>query len=162
MKLWEWCSYSIWLMSLGAFLVAQMVKNLLAIQETWVWSLGWENPLDEGMVTHSSILAQRIPWTEEPGGLQSMRSQRVRNDRVTDTDWLNILRRGRDTRGMYAQRKYHLKWKRITVWQPRRETSKKPNSAITLILDSQFPKLWENKMFKTRWCIVIAVLINYH
>ena len=47
---------------------------------------GLGNPLDEGMVIHSSILAQRIPWTEEPGGLQSMRSQRVRNDRVTDTD----------------------------------------------------------------------------
>ena len=55
-----------------ASLVAQMVKNLPAMQETWVQSLGWENRLEKGMVTHSSILAWRIPWTEEPGELQSM------------------------------------------------------------------------------------------
>ena len=46
-------------------------------QETWVWSLGWEDPLEEEMATHSSILGWRIPWTEEPGGQQSMGSQRV-------------------------------------------------------------------------------------
>ena len=57
-----------------------MVKNLPAMQETWVQSLGQKDPLEEGMATHSSILAWRIPWTEEPGGLQSMRSQRVRHD----------------------------------------------------------------------------------
>ena len=60
--------------------MAQMVKNLLALQETWVWSLAWEDPLEKGMATHSSILAERIPWTEEPGGLQSTRSQRVGHD----------------------------------------------------------------------------------
>ena len=49
--------------------VARMVKNLLAMQETQVQSLGQEDPLEEGMATHSSILAWRIPWTEEPGGL---------------------------------------------------------------------------------------------
>ena len=54
-----------------------MVKNLLAMWETWVQSLGWEAPLEEGMATHSSILAWRIPRTEEPGGQQSMGSQRV-------------------------------------------------------------------------------------
>ena len=68
-------------MSLGkmlglASLVAQTVKNLPRMQETWVQSLGWEDPLEEGMATHSSILAWRIPWTEEPGGLQSMGLQR--------------------------------------------------------------------------------------
>ena len=52
-------------------LEAQMVKNLPAMQETWVESLGQEDPLDKGMATHCSILACRIPWTEEPGGLQS-------------------------------------------------------------------------------------------
>ena len=66
-----------------ASLVAQMVKNLPVMQETWVWSLGWEDPLEEGMAIHSSILAWRIPWTEEPGGLQSMGSQRVGHDWVT-------------------------------------------------------------------------------
>ena len=49
-----------------------MVKNLPAMQETWVQSLGWEDPLENGLATHCSILAWKIPWTEEPGGLQSM------------------------------------------------------------------------------------------
>ena len=56
-------------------LVSQMVKNLPAMREAWVRSLVWEDPLEEEMATHSSILAWRIPWTEEPGGLQSMGSQ---------------------------------------------------------------------------------------
>ena len=54
-----------------------MVKNLPAVQETWVGYLGREDPLEKGMATHSSILARRSLWTEEPGGLQSMGSQRV-------------------------------------------------------------------------------------
>ena len=58
-----------------ASLLAQMVKSLPAMQETWIQSLGHEDPLEKGMVTHSSILAWRIPWTEEPGRLQSMGSQ---------------------------------------------------------------------------------------
>ena len=58
-------------------LVAQIVKNLPAMQETWVRSLGWEDPLEKGMETCFTILAREIPWTEEPGGLQSMGSQRV-------------------------------------------------------------------------------------
>ena len=57
-----------------------MVKNLPEIQETWVQSLVWEDPLEEGMATHSSILVWRIPWTEEPGGLQSLGLHRVRHD----------------------------------------------------------------------------------
>jgi len=57
-----------------------MVKNLPSIQETWVQSLGQEAPLEKEIATHSSILAWRIPWTEEPGGLQSMGSQRVTHD----------------------------------------------------------------------------------
>ena len=57
-----------------------MAKNLPIIQETQVRSLGQEDPLEKGMATHSSTLAWRIPWTEEPGGLQSMGSQRVRHD----------------------------------------------------------------------------------
>ena len=61
-------------------LVAQRLKRLPAIQETWVQSLGQEDPLEKEMATHSSILAWRIPWTEEPGGLQSTGSQRVGHD----------------------------------------------------------------------------------
>ena len=60
-----------------ASLVAQMVKNLPAMQETWVCSLGQEDPLEKGMATHSSVLTWKIPWAEEPGGLQSMGSQGV-------------------------------------------------------------------------------------
>ena len=60
--------------------MAQMVKNLPAMQEIWVGSLDSEDPLEKGMGTHSSILAWRIPWTEEPGGLQFMRLQRFRHD----------------------------------------------------------------------------------
>ena len=57
-----------------------MVMNLPAMQETWIRSMSWEDPLQEGMATHSSILIWRIPWTEEPGGLQSIGLQRVGHD----------------------------------------------------------------------------------
>ena len=60
--------------------MAQLVKSLAAMQETWVLSLGWEDPLKEEMATHSSILAWRIPWIEKPRGLQSMEPQRVRHN----------------------------------------------------------------------------------
>ena len=77
----EWAGHANW----DGFwsLMAQMVKNLAAMQETQVWSLGQEDPLEKGRVTHSSILAWIIPWTEEPGGPQSMGLQRVRHD----SDW---------------------------------------------------------------------------
>ena len=61
--------------------MAQTVKNLPEMQETWVRSLDWEDPLEKGMATHPRILAWRNPWTEEPGGLQSMESQEL------DTTW---------------------------------------------------------------------------
>ena len=73
--LWKW----------RASLVAQMVKNPPAMWKTWVWSLGWEGPLEKGTAAHSNILAWRIPWTEEPGWVQSMGSQRLRHDWVTFT-----------------------------------------------------------------------------
>ena len=57
-----------------------VVKNLPAVQETWIRSLGWEDPLEEEMATHSSSLAWRISWTEEPGGLQATGLQRVRHN----------------------------------------------------------------------------------
>ena len=59
----------------ASLMMAQTVKNLPTMQETLVWSPCWEDPLEKGMATHSSILAWEIPWTEEPGGLQSMGSQ---------------------------------------------------------------------------------------
>ena len=71
-----------WALSEG-FLGGAVVKNLLAMQKMWVWSLNKENTLEEEMAAHSSVLAWRIPWTEEPGRLQSMGSQRVRQDWAT-------------------------------------------------------------------------------
>ena len=83
-------------------MVAQTVKNLPAVQETWVQSLGLEDPLEKKRVTHSSILAWEIPWTEEPGGLQLMGSQRVghteqlstyiRSDQISHSVVSNSLR----------------------------------------------------------------------
>ena len=72
-------------MYVWASLVAQLIKSLPAMQETWVWSLSWEDPLEKGMATHFSILAWRIPWTEKPGGLQSMGSKRVGHDWTANT-----------------------------------------------------------------------------
>ena len=65
-------------------LIAQLVKYLPAMQETWVLSLDWEDPLEKEMATHSSTLAWKIPWMEEPGRLQSMGSQRVRHNWATE------------------------------------------------------------------------------
>ena len=73
-----------------ASLVAQTAKRLPAMQETWVQSLGWEDPLEKEMATHSSILAWRIPWTEEPGRLQSMGLQRVGHDWVTSLHFTSL------------------------------------------------------------------------
>ena len=67
----------------GTFLVTQTVKNLLAMQETQIWSLGWDDPLEKAMATHSSTLAWKIPWAEEPGRLQSMGSLGVRHNWTT-------------------------------------------------------------------------------
>ena len=74
------CGFDLHFSDNGASLGAQRVKRLPAMQETWIRPLGREDPLEKEMSTHSSILAWKIPWTEELGGLQSMGSQRVRHD----------------------------------------------------------------------------------
>ena len=73
-----------------ASLVAQTVKNMFAMWETCVQFLGWEDPLEEEMATHSSVLARKILWTEDPGGLQSMGLQRVRHDWETNTQYIQL------------------------------------------------------------------------
>ena len=73
--------------------MAQTVKKTPAMQEIQVWSLGGEDPLEEAMATHSSILAWKIPWTEEPGGLQSMVLQRVRHNWVTNIFTYNTCKK---------------------------------------------------------------------
>ena len=72
----------------GASLIAQMVKRLSTMWETWVWALGREDPLEKEVAIHSSTIAWKIPWTEEPGRLQSMGSQRVRHDWATSLSLL--------------------------------------------------------------------------
>ena len=71
------------------FLVAQMVKCLSTVRETWVQALGWEDPLQKEMAIQSSTIAWKIPWTEDPGRLQSMGSQRVGHDWVTSLHFTN-------------------------------------------------------------------------
>ena len=80
-KKWTWLYHRAWS---RASLGTQMVKNLPAMPETQVWSLGWDDPLEKGMATHSSILAWRSPWTAEPGRLQSMGLQRVGHNWATN------------------------------------------------------------------------------
>ena len=82
---WSLSRFCISLVILQDSLVAQTVRNLPAMQVTWVQFPGQEDPLEKGMATHSSILAWRIPWTEKPGGLHSMGSQRVRHDYAANT-----------------------------------------------------------------------------
>ena len=82
---WSWCNKNRNKVHNQTFLVARMVKNLPVMWEIWVRFLGWEDPLEKGMATHFSILAWRIPWTEEPGRLQSMGLQKVTKDWVTFT-----------------------------------------------------------------------------
>ena len=76
-------SFTLTILKVGASLVSQSVKNPPAMQETQIQFLGWEDPLKKEMAIHSSILAWEIPWTEEPGGLQSMGLQTVGHDLLT-------------------------------------------------------------------------------
>ena len=95
--------------SIQTSLVAQMVKHPPTIQESWVWSLSQEDPLEKEMATHCSILAWRIPWTEEPGRLQSTGSQRVGHNWATNTQSLrNVLHfKCRKLRGIWASMLVH-------------------------------------------------------
>ena len=110
-----------------------MVKRLPAVLETWVLALGWDDPLEKEMSTHSSILAWKIPWTEEPGRLQSMRLQRVGHDWVTSISFLSwhlLFGWGRVTnlchwveRGRNRSDVCHLWMKALNHWW---ETSQSP------------------------------------
>jgi len=115
--MWSWAS-----------VVAQMVKNPRAMPEIWVWSLSREDPLEKEMATHSSILAWRIPWTEEPGRLQSLGSQRVRYNWATNTHthththtvWNHLLseRRGNQSQseGMVYRRRFSSCTTVVLIW----------------------------------------------
>ena len=87
--------------------VAQMVKNLPSMQKTWVRSLDWEDPLKKEIATHSSILAWRISWTEEPGRLQAMGSQRIRHNQTINTLQKRSCRHGCGM-GYFFNRSYYF------------------------------------------------------
>ena len=92
-NMWDCPGFKLWgslNVRFRASLVAQRLKRLPGMQETWVRSLGWKDPLEKEMTTHSSTLAWRIPWREEPGGLQSMGSQRVGHDWTTSPQRWNV------------------------------------------------------------------------
>ena len=91
-----WVTWMFWMgFCFGSSLVAQMVKCLPAMQKTWVRSLGQEDPLEKEMATHSSTLAWKIPWMEEPDRLQSMGSQRVGHDWTTSLSFYSSFWRGK-------------------------------------------------------------------
>ena len=127
LKLWMYCGY----IQTWVSLVAQMVKNLPAMWETWVWSLVWEDALEEGMATHLSILAWRTPWIEEPGGLQSMWSHRVRHNWVTKHTFKCTL-------------KSYLK-------EPYLETDLLFENVLTLIIRRMLAHVWCLKIFWIYW-----------
>ena len=98
-------------------LVAQMVKHLPIMQETWVPSLGQEDPLEKEMATHSSTLAWKIPWMENPGGLQSMGSQRVGHDWATLLTIVNYLFRWNILAGKQSQGLLYIYFYRYLIKQ---------------------------------------------
>ena len=118
-------------------LVAQTVKRLPTMQETWVQSLGWEDLLKKEMGTHSSILAWKIPWMEEPGRLQSMGSQRVRRD------WVNSLTHADDTTLMAESKELKsLLMKMKEEWKSWLKTQHSKN---------EDHDIWSNHFMANRW-----------
>ena len=106
---------------LVTFLVAQTVKRLPTMRETRVWSLGWEDPLEKEMATHSSTLAWKFPWMEERGRLQSMRSQRVGNDWATSLHFTSIthhLSKHKQNKTKWYKQMYHLSGLSNLHWLP--------------------------------------------
>ena len=95
--------------------MAQTVKNLLAMREIWVQSLSWEHLLEKGMTTHSSILAWGIPWTEEPGGLQSMQWQRVRHDGESNTFHFHFSPRISSLRVVVFMKQHLIIWLSLSL-----------------------------------------------
>ena len=125
--------------------MAQLVKSLPAMWETQVWTLRGEDPLEKEMATHCSILAWRIPWTEEPGELQSMRSQRVRHDRVTNTFTLY------PTKDLYVE--YMKNSNNLIKWQSRKFKNRQD------ICSDTSPKMIHRWLVSTQK-VVVSIIIT--
>ena len=138
-----------------------MVKNLPATWETWVWSLGHEDPLEKGMATHSSILSWRIPWTEEPGGLPSVGLQRVGYDWVSNTHWIKDRNSGLEmpqTILFHRSAWFHwpslsccnnltFNWVPQTLWNVQHSVHVWVKSLISLTSSSLFSDFWRPQLF---------------
>ena len=148
-------------MYLLAPLVAQMVKHLSAMQETQVWSLGQEDIQEKGIAAHSSNFAWRIPWTEEPGRLQSMELQRVRHNWMTNTIQIDVLKGFLGNRGLlYPRPTKFSKWKFYftRVWegckllQTNRWRSIKLSCFICFLITANILLAWQYSLRdKGRW-----------
>ena len=120
----SWSNLHTRCMYYGASLVAQTVKNPPTMQETQVRSLGWADPQEKGVATHSSIHAWRIPWSKEPGGLQSVWSQRVGYDWLTHTHTHTTFM-------MFSEFYSHFTMRKLK-WRPWNATGHKPSKGIPL------------------------------
>ena len=118
-------------------LMAQTVKTLPAVQETWVWPLGWEDTLEKAMATHSSILAERLPWTEEAGGLQTLGLQRVGHDWVTNTFSFHSLGEGAEQGEISIQRDDPIVPYKDVDW-----VSWSPKKVLCLLVRMNFLEEW--------------------
>jgi len=108
----------------GGFPDGQKIKNLPVVQETWVWSRGWEDAQQRGMAAYSSVFAWRIPWTEEPGRLQSMGSQTVRHTTNTHAHIHTVEKNLK--KYMYVNHfAVHLKWCKSTILQLKNSWAKR-------------------------------------
>ena len=124
--------------------MVQTVKNLPAMQESQVWSLGWEDPLEEEMAIHSSILAWRILWTEEPGRLQSMGLQRVRHDWMANTH--TTVRPSHST----------------PTYVPKRKENIYPYKDLYTNVHISFVKNWKQRKSINRWTYKQIVRYQYN
>ena len=118
-------------------LMAQTVKTLPAVQETWVWPLGWEDTLEKAMAIHSSILAWRSPWTEEAGGLQTLGLQRVGHDWVTNTFSFHSLGEGAEQGEISIQRDDPIVPYKDVDW-----VSWSPKKVLCLLVRMNFLEEW--------------------
>ena len=128
--------------------MAQRLKRLPAIQETWVRSLGQKNPLEKGMATHSSVLVWRIPWMEEPDGLQSTGSQRVGHDWATALSLsLSLLTMQEDGSPKRHNFDFYVHEKQLKLYIHLQNKDSSADKSATLTLAFWLSMFWDNNTF---------------